>query len=265
MTLAPDEAFFVPDGDVFVATPLTRGPWSRAHQHGGPAAALLARAIERESADGPPLQVARVIVDYLRPIPIGPVAVATEVERAGRSTRLARAILATDGAPVAIARVLLIRRAEIVLPPLPAPPEPARGPDASEPLRLPFFRDEVGYPTAVDLRLAAGRFGSGTVMAWLRMRVPLLPGEPPSPLQRVLVAADSGHGVSLVLDIARYTFVNPDLAVHLHRMPEGEWIGLDAVTRPEPTGIGLAHCRLLDRRGPIGLSLQSQVVDRRSE
>jgi len=31
--LAP---FFVPDGDGFVATVSTRGPWSPTHQHGGP-------------------------------------------------------------------------------------------------------------------------------------------------------------------------------------------------------------------------------------
>jgi hypothetical protein len=265
MSPARDDAFFVPDGDGFVATPLTRGPWSRGHQHGGPPAALLARAIERESATGPPFQVARMIVDYLRPIPIGHVAVATDVERAGRSTRLVRATLSASGTPVAVASVLLIRRAEVVLPSLPEPPAPAKGPESAEPLHLPFFTDEVGYPTAVDVRLAAGRFGSGAVLAWIRMRVPLVRDEPPSPLQRVLVAADSGHGVSIVLDISRYSFINPDLAVHLHRMPEGEWVGLDAVTRPEPTGVGLAHCRLLDLRGQIGVSLQSQVVDRRGK
>jgi hypothetical protein len=257
------DAFFLPDGDGFRATPLTRGPWSRDHQHGGPPAALLARAIERESADGPPLQVARLIVDYLRPIPIGRVAVASELERAGRSTRLLRATLSADGTPLAVASALLIRCQPLALPPLPALPAAPRGPENSEPLVMPFFVDEVGYPTAVDVRLAAGRFGSGAVFAWIRMKVPLLPDESPSPLQRVLVAADSGHGVSLVLDISRYSFVNPDLSVHLHRMPDGEWIGLDAVTQPEPTGIGLAHSRLLDLRGPIGIALQSQVVNQR--
>ncbi len=263
--MSAGDAFFLPDGDGFVATPLTRGPWSRDHQHGGPPAALLARAIERESAEGPPLQVARLIVDYLRPIPIGRVAVATQVERAGRSTRLVRATLSAGGTALAVASALMIRRGTVALPRLPDPPAAPRGPETSEPLVLPFFMDEVGYPAAVDVRRAAGRFGSGAVLAWLRMRVPLLPDEPPSPLQRVMVAADSGHGVSLVLDISRYSFVNPDLSVHLHRMPDGEWIGLDAVTRPEPTGIGLAHSRLLDLQGPIGVALQSQVVDRRPE
>src|SRR5262249_19900489 len=76
----------------------------------------------------------------------------------------------------------------------------------------------------------------------------------------VLVAADSGNGVSAALDWQRYLFINVDLSVHLHRMPEGEWVCLDAVTYPEPDGIGMADTRLLDERGPIGRSLQTVLV-----
>jgi hypothetical protein len=42
------------------------------------------------------------------------------------------------------------------------------------------------------------------------MRHPLVPDEAPSPLGRVLVAADSGNGVSAALDYQRWRFVNPD-------------------------------------------------------
>ena len=44
------DALYERDGDRFVATELTRGPWNPDHQHAGPPAALLARAIERASA-----------------------------------------------------------------------------------------------------------------------------------------------------------------------------------------------------------------------
>ena len=46
----------------------------------------------------------------------------------------------------------------------------------------------------------------------------------------MLIAADSGNGVSVTLDWSRYLFINVDLSVHLHRMPAGEWVCLDAVT-----------------------------------
>ena len=58
-----------------------------------------------------------------------------------------------------------------------------------------------------------------------------------------MAAADSGNGVSAALDWPRYLFINVDLSVHLHRMPAGEWVCLDAMTLPEPTGIGLADRR----------------------
>ena len=68
------------------------------------------------------------------------------------------------------------------------------------------------------------------------MRQPLVAGEEPTPLQRVLVAADVGNGVSASLDYRRYLFINVDLTVHLERMPEGEWVCVDAVTLPQPNG-----------------------------
>ena len=86
----------------------------------------------------------------------------------------------------------------------------------------------------VPVRRRARSPSSGPALVWMRMRQPLVEGEEPSPLQRVLVAADSGNGVSATLDWSRYLFINVDLSVHLHRMPEGEWVCLDAVTMPEP-------------------------------
>jgi acyl-CoA thioesterase len=60
-----------------------------------------------------------------------------------------------------------------------------------------------------------------------------------------------------------HTFINPDLTIYLHRYPRGEWVCIDAVTRVESNGIGLAESRLLDRDGTIGRSLQSLIVEER--
>ena len=92
------------------------------------------------------------------------------------------------------------------------------------------------------------------------MGLPLLPDEQPTPLQRVLIAADSGNGVSVTLDWSRYLFINVDLSVHLHRMPTGEWVCLDAVTLAEPNGVGMADARLFDERGPIGRGVQTLLI-----
>ena len=46
-------------------------------------------------------------------------------------------------------------------------------------------------------------------------------------------------------------------------MPEGEWVCLDAVTLPQPNGIGIADTLLLDERGRIGRALQTLLVAER--
>jgi hypothetical protein len=97
----------------------------------------------------------------------------------------------------------------------------------------------------------------------MRIRRPLVAGEEPSALQRVLAVADSGNGISATLDYARYLFINVDLTVHLHRLPAGEWVCLDSVTVPEPSGIGQTDTVLLDERGPIGLAAQTLMVTER--
>lgn len=252
-------AFFVPDGDRLVATAYTRGPWSREHQHGGPPAALMARAVEA-TADG--MLLTRMSIDFLRPVPIAPLTVHTETLRAGRRVRRVLVTLAAGQELLARGAALLVHTLKIETPLVDAG-EPLPGPDTAEPFTIPFFRDAVHYGAAMEGRIARGRFGSGRVAAWMRMRVPLVPGETPSSMQRVLAAADSGSGVSAVLDPARVTFLNADLAVHVHRPLEGEWVGLESVTIPDPLGIGLAETRLHDGRGPLGRALQSLVLEPR--
>jgi hypothetical protein len=140
------------------------------------------------------------------------------------------------------------------------PPEPG------ESSRRDFFDtgQAVGYHTAMDYRFASGAFlEPGPATVWMRMRQPLVTGEAPTPLQRVLVAADSGNGVSATLDWSRFVFINVDLTVHLQRMPAGEWVCLDAITIPEPTGIGIADTALYDERGPIGRAAQTLLVGER--
>jgi len=260
-------AFFLPDGDNrFVATGHGRGPWSAGHLHAGPPSALLARAIERAVGDDPAL-VARVTVELMSPVPIGALEIATSTLRAGRAVRRLEATLSAGGRVLARASALATRIQAVDLPPVPpetgdAPPRPESGTPFAFPV---FHSDAVGYQTAVDARQVRGGYGKNPTAVWIRTRVPLVPDEAPSALQRVMIAADSGNGVAVVLDPARYTFVNADLTVYLHRALVGEWVCLDAVTIPEPTGIGLTRSRLWDLGGSFGWALQSLVVGARSE
>lgn len=267
----------------FRATELTRGPWDGDSQHAGPPAALLARALERHPASGDgPRQIGRITYEILRPIPITSLAVEVETLRPGRRVELLEATLRDPGGePLVSARGWRLAKAATEIPAgltstePGSPPQlagrpggasgPPPGPSELEPAGsfLPSGYDR-GYHTAMEYRFASGAFDEpGPAMCWMRMRVPLLVGEEPSPLQRVLVAADSGNGISSTLDFHRFLFINVDLTVHLHRMPAGEWVGIDALTIPEPTGNGSSDALLHDERGPIGRACQTLLVSAR--
>ena len=115
----------------------------------------------------------------------------------------------------------------------------------------------------MDYRFVSGGFlEPGPATVWMRMRCALVEGEQPTPLQRVLVAADSGNGVSAALDWREHLFINTDLSVHLLRPPVGEWVCLDAVTYVD--GLGLSDTALWDERGRIGRAAQTLLVRRRA-
>jgi hypothetical protein len=257
-------AFYEPDGDRFLATELTRGPWDPGAQHAGPPAALLGRAIEG-LADAEQFQVGRVTCEILGSVPIAPLYVSARVVRPGRRVQLVEAELSDGERTLMRAGAWRIRTAPVEIPAeAMAPAEPPPGPERGTEVEFFPTGQELGYHTAMECRFLAGGFVEpGPATVWLRMRQPLVAGEAPSPLQRVLVTADVGNGVSASLDYRRYLFINVDLTVHLERMPEGEWVCVDAQTLPQANGIGTAESVLSDERGRIGRALQTLLIAQR--
>jgi hypothetical protein len=252
-------AFYARDGDAFVPSELTRGPWDPGAQHAGPPSALLGRAIERcePRAD---LRVGRITFEILAPVPLAPLTVGARVARAGRSVEMLEATLDGPEGEIMRARAWRVQVGDVALAPADEPPP---GPQVAEP--RPFFPtgEEVGYHTAMEYRFVSGGFlEPGPATVWMRMRGVLVEGEQPTPLERVLVAADSGNGVSAALDWREYLFINTDLSVHLLRLPAREWVCLDAVTHVD--GLGLSDTALWDEQGRIGRAAQTLLVRRRS-
>jgi hypothetical protein len=254
------EAFYTPDGDWLVASELTRGPWDPGSQHAGPPSALVARAIER-CGEPEGFQVGRITMEIMRPVPIGRLRARASVVRPGRSVELIEATLEGEEGELMRALAWRLRTRPVELSPAPAEEPPPPGPEQGEEKGFFDTGQDVGYHTAMDYRFVEGGFlEAGPATVWMRMRQPLVEGEETTPLQRVLVAADSGNGVSAALDVSRFLFINTDLSVHLLRMPVGEWVCLEARTYPEPNGVGLADTALYDERGRIGRAAQTLLV-----
>lgn len=263
-------ALFEPaGGERYVPTEYSRGPWDPAHCHGGPIAALLARAVERCDPGDVDWHVARLTIELTRPVPVGrPLTLTSRLERPGRRVSLVAGHLVDGDTEVARVRGLRIRRDQLDVPAVAADPaggEFPAAPDDSrrEPLRLTADDpDVVSFArSASEHRFAAGSWiEPGPVAVWIRLTVPVLPDEVPTGTQRVAAAADFGNGVSSVLPWDEFVFINPDLTVHLVRPADGEWIGLLASTSIGTHGGGLAQSALHDTVGPVGRSLQSLYV-----
>jgi acyl-Coa thioesterase superfamily protein/acyl-CoA thioesterase superfamily protein len=258
-------SFYERDGDLLVATESTRGPWDPGAQHAGPPAALLGRALEGLE-DAAEFQIGRISFDILRSVPIAPVQTSARVLRPGRRVQLIEAELSDAGGEVLMrATAWRLRTAAVEIPaelatPDPPPPAPVEGGPTE------FFPtgQERGYHTAMEVRFVSGSFVElGPAIVWLRMLEPLVAGEETTPLQRTLVVADVGNGVSATLDYRRYLFINVDLTVQLESLPAGEWIGVEARTVPRPNGVGTAESVLSDERGRIGRAAQTLLVSER--
>jgi Acyl-CoA thioesterase C-terminal domain/Acyl-CoA thioesterase N-terminal domain len=249
------EAFYELDGERFVPSELSRGPWDPEAQHAGPPSALVAREIARtEPRDG--MRVGRITLEIMRPVPLAPLSVSAQIVRPGRSVELLEAALSGPDGELIRARAWRVQVGDLRLDEQEPPPAgPETGGDSD------FFStgQEVGYHTAMEYRFVQGGFlAPGPATVWMRPRVPLVAGEQTTPLERVFIAADSGNGVSAALDWRRTIFINTDLTVHLLREPAGEWVGLDAVTHVD--GVGMADSALYDERGRIGRAVQTLLV-----
>jgi hypothetical protein len=265
------DSFYLPDGDRYVATELTRGPWDPTAQHAGPPASLIAHEVEGLAGgriggeDGGPAQVGRITYELLRSVPIGPVRIDAGIVRPGRRVEMFEATLSDDdGEPLMRARGWRLRTDELAFELPQDLPDPPGMPQDAVPRDFFDTGHDVGYHSAMEYRFSKGGFlEPGPATVWLRMRVPLVAEEEPSALQRVMIAADTGNGISATLDWDKYLFINVDLSVHLHRMPQGEWVCLDAVTLPEPNGIGIADSGLFDEGGAIGRAAQTLLIAER--
>lgn len=250
-------------------TELAVGPWDPGALHGGPPCALLAGALQQAVADadlGVGFFPARFTAELVRPVPLAELTISTTVRRPGRRICIADATLSgPDGKTAVSATLHAIRRrpfdhghpTDLVTPPGPAAgvglaPETLDGPPA-------FHRSGVEHRSVNGTSFEA----NGPATDWIRLAVPFVEGRDTAPLERVVAAADFGNGVSKVFDMEKVLFVNPDLTVLLYRLPVGEWVCLDAVTRFGDEGVALAESLLFDEQGPIGRSAQTLLVEPR--
>jgi hypothetical protein len=256
-------ALFERDGNRYIPTLLTRGPWDPRAMHGGAPSALFAHVCETHDP-GPASFVARVTVELMRPVPLEPLTLQVRTIRPGRKVQwLEAALLDKDDREMTRATVLRLRCGDVDTSGsvgIVADPPPTR--DVGDPPESLWGPEEVGFWRAHDVRIVSGNWSEpGPGIAWFRLLCPVVAGEDVSPSSRVAACADFGSGVGNPLRFTHATGINADVTIALHRHPIGEWVCLESGSWVNPHGVGMAETRLHDDRGPIGRAVQMLLVE----
>ncbi|MDR7301317.1 thioesterase family protein [Haloactinomyces albus] len=257
--MSESQSLFQPDGDLFVPTEAAGNPWGEL-TGGGPVAGLLARAIE-QAVDDPERLITRLTVDLMRPVPRRGVAVAHRTLRSGKRLQVIEASLTLDGTEVVHAVAQAVHRSEVGET-APAQQAPFAGPEGlPDGSLLPAGLGlRWGVHDVVEVRWIADQSSEGPSRVWMRMPVPLLPGEPLTPLVHTATLVDC---ISAASPIGTHfgPWINTDITLYVHRELEGEWLGMEMERDTEPTGVGVTRARLFDRCGPLGVANEAVMVN----
>ncbi len=150
------EAIYRVEGAVAETSAFAGGPWDHRLQHGAAPSSLVCWAAENLPSPVP-MRVARLTVDLMRPVPVAPLTIETEILREGRKIQLVAVRLLAGATEVVRATVLRIR---ILDQPMPAEattlqldlplPEHCQPPD--------IFAKATPFLTGITMRVARGAF-----------------------------------------------------------------------------------------------------------
>lgn len=252
------------DGDWYVPSALTTGPWRPDAMHGGAPSALVGALVT--AGVGESEQVARIQIDLERPVPLEPLVGLVRRRQVSRRVAHLEMELSTKAGRAVSARALLTHRESISI--AAEAWSPPQRPDHLGPFDWSHLYPNDSGPIfvrdAVEHRVVRGGYGVPVPSAaWLRLKVPVIDGTDPCGLSQLLAVADFGSPLSQTNSIgAGLALINIDLNATLFREPTGPWFLLDATGHVGQGGLGLAVTEVFDLEGPIGVITQSQVVQR---
>lgn len=261
------DALYVRDGDAFIGTSRTRGPWHNNGQSGGALLSLLGHVLE-DTPTLTPMSLARLTVDIVRPVPVDePLHIAQEIIREGKKIQVVDLVVNAGGVVTTRARALRMRDRDVgSLPGLPVSTS-AVNPSASLPPPA-AFEGVDDLPGVAEFLLHGAEMRrtlqpiDGVHAVWCRLRVPVVAGEPIRATSRAAMPLDLVNLLGVDLDPTRATSINPDVSAHLSRGPVGEWVSLSGNTYySHDVAHGVSIAVLSDEAGVFGVTSTSQLLD----
>lgn len=277
---AQPQAYFVSQGiseidgveyETLLPTSFTHGAWGP-FQHGAPPSALLTRALERNPDVDSSMRTTRIAVDLLSAVPYTPLRVRSWVSRPGKQICKVEAEILAEikgtWRPVASGSAWRMSTAD-TRDVERAFDQPIPGPDECTDHIAPLKEWPGGYIESIQSKSGPSIDPAGTKIHWVRTKHPVVEGEVPTPIERLMSVADTANGIGATLSPQTWAFMNTDLVVHLHRVPDlasldddynPGWVGIHARGSIGPDGIGMTAGELYDEHGPIGRSMQTLLV-----
>ena len=254
-----NEPFFKRDGQYYVPTPASRGPWNPQSLHGRVIIGLLGFVLEQKHGD-PEFLPARLTVDMYRLPGFDPIEVTTKVVREGGRIRVVDAEFISGGVSMARASCQFLRMTEnaegVVW-----KPEPWKVPLPAE--IEPPADNRGGMGGMWAMRSLSGGFGTAEQRrTWMSEVREVVEGVPLTPFQRVAVACDFVSPLAHAGDKG-LGYINSDVTLYLHRLPTTEWIGFESTYHGADDGVAVGDCRIYGEDGPLGLAACTALAQRR--
>lgn len=264
MTTQLASAFFATDADgLFVPSDMVKGPWG-ATIGGNFVGGILGHVLDNAGV-GAGWQPARLTVDLLRPAAMTPVRGRSSIVRQGRRLTLVEGELLQGETVVARATALFLRPGErppgeIWTSPLAMPPVPPTDPIAAagNPLLVWAYGKDPATP-GPSFDLSPWQH-AGPKFVWVRDLIPLVDGEPTSPFARAAMAGDVASSLTHY-GTTGLAYINADYTLSLSRLPEGNAIGLAALTHSGHDGIATGAAALFDQHGQIGSATATTLAN----
>ncbi len=236
----------------YQSTMNAQGAWNPNEQHMSPATGVICAELE-QFFPRKNMRIGRISLDIYGLIALGEIEITTQIIRAGKTIELIESTMRGQGKTLVVAhtwRMMTSDTSAIV---------GLEDIMVESPEHMPIF-DGIHqwrgqYTKTIEARSNSHRNGKGLV--WLKTKVDMVEGQHTSPFVRLVCMSDMANGVVPRQNRPfEWGFPNLDLQIHLYRMPQGEWLGIEAVQQYGSDGIGLSSSILHDTQGPFGRSEQ---------
>ena len=231
-----------------------QGAWNPHEQHMAPATGLLCAELEQFQAR-PEMRIGRVSLDIFGLIAFGEFTITTRMIRAGKTIELIESEMQANGKTCIVARAWKMMTQDTTH--IAGLEDHA----VEHPENLPIWQGMKDWPggfiQSTETRCDAEKRRAGKGVVWISNNLDMVEGQQTNDFVHLMGMVDTANGiVSRQQPLKGWAFPNLDLQIHLHRLPQGKWLGIEAVQQFGNDGVGITSAVLHDVHGPFGRSEQ---------